>query len=119
MYRKNIDKTIKQEAIILIDELIKTAKYKNSLPSIYPHDWLDNFGKNDWDYWKVYIQEKNKSVWEATLNIANTANGEKILYDIDPIKMVEGPVKSGPTTTITTVPQKVPVVNKLYAKPKK
>jgi len=27
-----------------------------------------------------------KNIWEATLNVANSANGEKILYDISPIK---------------------------------
>lgn len=62
-----------------------------------------NYGQNDWDYWTVFIQEKNNSVWEATLNIANTANGEKILYDIDPIKMVEGPVESVPATTNNSI----------------
>ena len=59
---------------------------------------VDNYGKNDWDYWKVYIQEKNKAVWEATLNIATSSNGEKILYDINPIKKVEDGIKSPSTT---------------------
>ena len=99
LYRKNINKVIKQEAVVLADELIKTAKYKNSLPSFYSHDWVDNYGKNNWDYWKVFIQEKNKTVWEATLNIANTKNGKKILYDIDPIKKVEDSVKSVSNST--------------------
>jgi len=111
LYNKNNNSHIKQEAIVLIDELVKNATYMNSLPSTESHGWVDNYGKNKWDYWKVYIQEKNKTVWEATLIIANTSNGEKILYDIGPIKMVEGPVKSGPTTTKTKVQQNGPNVN--------
>ena len=53
----------------------------------------------NWDNWNLFIQEKNKTVWEATLNIATTKNGEKILYDIDPIKKVEQAVKSATSTT--------------------
>ncbi|MBE7020893.1 MAG: M48 family metallopeptidase [Ruminococcaceae bacterium] len=59
----------------------------------------------------MYIQEKNKSVWETTLHVANTTSGEKILYDIDPIKKVEGPVKSGPTTTKKNIPYQASIVN--------
>ncbi len=54
-------------------------------------------------------KDKNKTVWEATLHIANSADGRKILYDIDPIKKVEGARKSAPTTT-TNVPQNDPDV---------
>ena len=56
-------------------------------------------GKNDWQYWTTYIQDKNNTVWEATLNVAESANGVKYLYDIDPIKKVGQPVKSGTSTT--------------------
>ena len=101
-YLKN---EVKQEATVLIDELVATAKYSNSEKAKYPHGWVDNNGKNDWDYWKVIIQEKNKTVWEATLNIANTTNGEKILYDIYPIEMVEGAETSATTTTNKNIPQ--------------
>ena len=38
----------------------------------------DENGKNDWEYWTTYIQDKNNTIWEATLNIANTSNGKKI-----------------------------------------
>ena len=55
---------------------------------------MDNDGKNPWDYWTTYIQDKNGTIWKANLNIANTANGEKILYDVDPIKKVGQSVKS-------------------------
>lgn len=80
---------IKQDAIILINEMIETAEFSESKPSLYSHGWLDNNGKNNWEYYKVHIQEKNNSVWEATLNVTNSANGEKILYDIFPIKKKE------------------------------
>jgi len=57
------------------------------------------------------VQEKNKTVWEAILLIANTANGEKILYDINPIIMVEGSGKESVRTstkdTITHPDEKV------------
>ena len=68
-------------------------------------------GTNNWDYWTVYIQEKNKAVWEATLNIATSENGEKILYDISPIKMVEQAIKSATSTTKTIVPNSSPKIN--------
>ena len=39
------------------------------------------------------------TIWEAKLNIANTANGEKLLYDIDPIKNMEQSVESDTIST--------------------
>ncbi len=62
-------------------------------------------GKNDWQYWTTYIQDKNNTVWEATLNVAESANGVKYLYDIDPIEKVGQPVKSGTSTTGDIVAQ--------------
>ena len=66
----------------------------------YSHDWLDNYGKNDWEYWTVYVQDKENTVWMATLNIANSKNGEKILYDINPIKKVEQSISLDTSTTL-------------------
>ena len=63
-------------------------------------------GKNDWQYWTTYIQDKNNTVWEATLNVAESANGVKYLYDIDPIEKVGQPVKSGTSTTLVGQPVK-------------
>ncbi len=111
LYRKNIDKSIKQEAVVLADELVESAKYRESEKAKYSHDWLDNNGKNKWDYWDVYIQDKNKTVYVATLNVANTQNGSKILYDIDPIKKARGPVKSGPTIANINISQNDTDVN--------
>ena len=85
----------KQESVVLIDELVITSRLKTSEYANKAHGWLDNNGNNKWDYWRTFIQDKNNAVWEATLNIATTENGKKYLYDIDPIKMVAGPVKSG------------------------
>ena len=111
-YNKN---PIKQEASALADELISTAEYSRSEFPKYPHGWVDNNGKNKWDYWKTYIEDKEKTVWEATLNVATTANGEKILYDISPIKMVEEPAKSGKPTTKQKLSQTESVVNRYSA----
>lgn len=85
---KNRKSKVKQEAVVLADELITTAKHEGDTPARNPHGWLDNNGENDWAEWKTYIQDKENTVWEATLHIATSADGEKILYDIDPIKKV-------------------------------
>ena len=63
-------------------------------------------GKNDWQYWTTYIQDKNNTVWKATLNVAESANGVKYLYDISPIKKVGPPVKSSSSTTFVGQPVK-------------
>ncbi len=91
---KYIGNKTKQDSIALVDELILTSSLKEQSASTHSHDWLDNYGKNDWEYWKTYIQDKENTIWEATLNVATTANGEKILYDISPIKKMERSVKS-------------------------
>ena len=90
---------VKQESVVLADELIATSRYEGRKKAGYPHDWLDNNGKNDWQYWTTYIQDKNNTVWEATLNVAESANGVKYLYDIDPIEKVGQSVKSDTSTT--------------------
>ena len=40
---------------------------------------------------------------------------EKILYDIEPIKKVEGPVKSGPTTTNNNISNLTENVNTKFS----
>ena len=62
-------------------------------------------GKNSWDYWTTFVQDRNGTIWEATLNIANTANNEKILYDINPIKKVGQSVKSDTSLLMTGQPE--------------
>lgn len=90
----------------MVDELIKTSSFEKSRPSNKPHGWLDDNGKDNWEYYKTYIQDKNNTIWEATLNVAITADGEKVLYDIDPIKKVGRSVKSDTLLTdrYTTTP---------------
>lgn len=105
LYNKYIGNETKQEAVVLADELIEISKHNRSEASAYSHEWLDNYGKNNWDKRTVYLQDKNKAVWEATLQIANSADGRKILYDIDPIKTVEGAIKSAPATTTSNIAQ--------------
>ena len=90
---------IKQETVVLADEVIRTSQYKRSKPASYPHGWLDNNGKNAWDKRITYLQDKNNTVWEATLHIATSTNGVKHLYDISPIKKVGQSVKSDTSTT--------------------
>ena len=85
---KFIGDEVKQEAVVLIDELIVTSKFQGTDPAKHKHGWLDNNGQNDWDVWTTYIQDKNNTVWETTLHIANTANGEKIIYDVVSTKKV-------------------------------
>ncbi len=97
---KYIGNETKQEAVVLVDELIETAKFDKSKSPKYSHDWLDNNGKNNWDYWTTFIQDKNGIIWEATLNVANAASGEKILYDISPIKKVRAVRQVGHIPTI-------------------
>ena len=91
---KNIRNTVKQETVVLADEVIEASKYERSKESAYSHGWLDDNGKNKWEYRKTYVQQTNKSIWEATLNIAVADNNERILYDINPIKKVRQSVKS-------------------------
>ena len=104
--RKNRKVKIKQESVVLADELIATSQYNRPRKSKYPHGWLDNNDKNDWQYWTTYIQDKNNTVWKATLNVAESANGVKYLYDIDPIEKVGPPVKSSSSTTFVGPPVK-------------
>ena len=112
---KRIDNEVKQEAIALVDELIVAAEFDTSKAPRYPHGWLDNNGQNDWEYWTTYIQDKNNTIWEATLNIANSANGEKILYDINPIKKVGRSIKLDTIPTKHSVSQSEPVVNSKFS----
>ena len=91
---KYINNETKQEALVLIDELIVSSKFEKNSPAKYPHGNLDNNGQNSWEYWTTYIQDKNNTIWEATLNVANSADGRKILYDVSPIKKVGRSVKS-------------------------
>lgn len=113
LYHNNINKDVKQETVVLIDELLETANKGIPSSAKYPHDWLDNYGKNKWDYWTTYIQDKNNAVYKATLNIANAKDGRKILYDIDPIKKVAaGAINSTPTTvTVNSISNSAGNVN--------
>lgn len=101
---KNRGSKIKQESVVLADELISAARYKKSRPAKYPHGWLDDNGKSDWAEWKTYVQDKENSVWEATLHIATSAAGERFLYDIDPIKMTEQSGNSDTSAVTNSIP---------------
>ena len=102
---KNNRLRTKQEAISLIDELVTTAKNPKIMQSKYSHGWLDNLGKNNWEYWTTYLQDKENTIWKAILNIANSSKGEKILYDINKIKKVGRSVKSDALPTTNSILQ--------------
>lgn len=104
---------VKQDAIVLVDELIDTASYENSKKSKYTHGWLDNNSKNNWDYWNTYVVDKSNTIWSVKLIIANTVNGEKVLYDIGPIKKVGSSVESDITPTDTNISQSDNNVNNI------
>ncbi len=111
LYQKFNAMEVKQEAVVLADELIAASQYDAKESAHHKHDWLDNNGQNNWEKRTVRMQEKNKTAWVATLQIANSTDGRKILYDIDPIKKVAGARKSAPTTTNRNIPQIEGVVN--------
>lgn len=115
LIRKNNNSIVKLQVMSLIDETIQLSKYDNQSPPKYPHGWLDNKGKTNWEYYTVIVQEKNKTIWSATLNVTTTANGNKILYDIMPIKKVEPGVKS-PATTVNSISQNQNNVNTKFSK---
>ena len=110
-----LNNEVKQEAIALVDELIVTSTFRGTEPATHPHDWVDNNGANDWDVWTTYIQDKENTVWEAKLRIANSTSGEKILYDIFPIEMVEQSGTSDTSTTDPIVSQDFDSVNRKYS----
>ncbi len=103
LYRKKINQEVKQEAVVLADELIAASQNAYQAPSAHRHEWLDDNGKNDWDKRTVYLQDKNKTIWEAALHIANTTDGRKILYDIVPKKKAAGAGLQAPTTTDNSI----------------
>lgn len=112
---KNRGSKIKQEAVVLADELVSAARYKQSRPANYPHGWLDDNGQNEWAEWKTYIQDKENSVWEATLHIATSATSEKYLYDIDPIKMAEQSGNSDTSTAKNSISTNGENVNRKFS----
>lgn len=103
---------IKQETLMQIDEVIHTATFNKTEPANHPHGWLDNNGQNDWDVWTTYIQDKEKTIWKAKLKVANSSNGEKILYAVYPIEKVEQVRKETTSTTKSRISQPDPNVNK-------
>lgn len=112
---KNRKSKIKQEAVVLADELITTAQHRGDHAARHPHGWLDDNGRKDWSEWKTYIQDKENTVWEATLHVATSANGEKILYDIDPIKKTGQSGNSDTSTAEHIVAERTDDVKSKYS----
>ena len=114
---KHILNRIKQESIVLVDELVLTSSYDSSTTALYPHGWVDNYGKNKWEYLISYVQDKNNSIWQLTLNIANSESGEKILYDINKIKAMGRSVDIGSVPTASGQTKNAQVDNSLPQNP--
>lgn len=51
----------------------------------HSHQWMDEKG---WTYRKVYLQDRNGNIYEATLNIAN-GRDRRILYDVNNIRKID------------------------------
>lgn len=101
---KNRQNKIKQEATSLIDEVLQTTKFNSVGKTVHPHGKLDT---NGWEYCKTIVQEKNGSIYEITLNIANSSDNRYILYDINKFNYVgEGFVLIHPplASTIEGIP---------------
>ncbi len=101
---------IKQETLFLIDEVIEAATYQENESPEHSHGWLDNNGQNDWEIWTTYIQDKEKTIWKARLKVANSQNGDKVLYEVYPIEKVgqdETLSKSTTEDNISQATQKV------------
>ena len=85
-YRRNLTK---QEAIVLVDEVLKTARFRNESQARHKHDWLDNNGSNPWQAWRTYMQDPSGKVYETILHITTATDGTLYLYDITPIEIEE------------------------------
>lgn len=71
--------------IVHIDELMQTAMtYEENKE--HSHQWLD---ENGWERRRAYMQDKNGSIYETTLNIAKTRDGRNILYALSQTKKVD------------------------------
>ena len=91
--------------------MILTANYSASEIARHKHGCLDADWKNTWDVWTTYLQDKENTVWKANLQIANSVNGEKILYEVHPIEKVEEVGKPDTTSTTISISQTVKNVN--------
>jgi len=116
---------LKQETVTFVNEMIETSAFSTDNTGKEPnHDWLD---ANGWEHWVTYIQDKDNSVYKATLNIALSDDGVRRLFDIDSISLIEigtkkeagQPAKSGTSSlqnNPTTTPTESQDGNKLSAR---
>ena len=72
-------------SVVHIGELLQTAKYLNSTDE-HSHQWLD---ENGWEHRTAYVQNRNGTIFETTLNIAKAKDGRKILYALSNTKKVD------------------------------
>lgn len=116
--RKVIDKIARKQglyeqlAVAHAIELISVSEKENRFSSDNTHQWLD---ENGWELRTVYIQDfKTHEILSAELNIANTRDGRRILYDINNIKKVDdGDVASAPSNDGVGSPRTSTFKNKI------
>ncbi len=89
-YRGNITRA---KAIVLLDEVLATSKYKKSTDE-HKHQWLDEGG---WEIRTTYLQDRNGNIYEATVNIANSNRG-RILYDVSRVHWIDKKSGTGENT---------------------
>ena len=75
---------IRALATVHLAEALEASNNETSTDE-HSHQWMD---ENGWTYRQVYLQERNGSIYEATLNIAN-GRDRRILYDINQIRKVD------------------------------
>lgn len=98
----------KKLVIVNAVETAEISRYSDSSTE-HSHQWLD---ENGWEERTSYVMTKDDTIYPVTLHITKAKNGRNILYDIYPIKMVEGAGTSATTTTTDKVTQTDPNVNK-------
>ncbi len=77
-----------------LDEIVKASKPHKYEPAQHPHDWLDNYGKNDWELRYAYVQELDGTVWKLWLRIPTSDLNKKYLYNVTNNEKNNGTTKS-------------------------
>lgn len=56
--------------------------------------WVDNYGRNLWETYRVVVVNKDSNIWNVLLKVAQNEDGTKMLYDIAVNKKIGQAVKS-------------------------
>lgn len=77
----------------MLDEVVNHLNTDNIRESKKPHGMIDNYGQSDWEYYKVFVQERSGEIYSLVLNITTDDNGRKVLYDINKIEKIGQAIK--------------------------